>query len=142
MADDKGKGEPDWYGDGLRFTCTQCGKCCTGAGFVWISAVEMAELAVLLGTTLDRFVQKYVWMVDDEYVLKKHPNGTDCVFLKDGKCTAYEARPSQCRSFPFWRQNLDSAESWRQAAEKCEGISDASPVVSPEDIRKQLNLID
>ncbi len=35
-----------WYQDGLAFTCTQCGKCCTGdPGFVWVTDEEIAALA-------------------------------------------------------------------------------------------------
>ena len=27
-----------WYAEGLKFTCSQCGNCCTGGpGYVWIS---------------------------------------------------------------------------------------------------------
>ena len=29
---------PEWYRDGLRFECTRCGACCTGApGYVWVT---------------------------------------------------------------------------------------------------------
>ena len=35
---------PTWYADGLRFTCTQCGNCCTGQpGFVWICLLYTSE---------------------------------------------------------------------------------------------------
>ena len=35
-----------WYADGLSFTCTQCGNCCTGGpGYVWISDMEIDRLA-------------------------------------------------------------------------------------------------
>ena len=45
---DGGPGEP-WYADGLNFTCTQCGNCCTGGpGFVWISREEIVRLAAHL----------------------------------------------------------------------------------------------
>ena len=39
--------EQPWYAEGLKFTCTQCGNCCTGGpGFVWISREEIRRLAV------------------------------------------------------------------------------------------------
>ena len=32
-----------WYAAGLRFFCTQCGDCCSGApGFVWVNEEEIA----------------------------------------------------------------------------------------------------
>src|SRR5688500_1701558 len=31
-----------WFADGLSFTCTACGNCCTGGpGFVWITKEEI-----------------------------------------------------------------------------------------------------
>ena len=41
------KGE--WYHEGLRFECTQCGKCCSGApGFVWVDDGEVAAMAQVM----------------------------------------------------------------------------------------------
>ena len=38
--------EAPWYADGLRFTCTMCGKCCTGEpGYVWTTDEELAKSA-------------------------------------------------------------------------------------------------
>jgi hypothetical protein len=35
-----------WYADGLQFTCSQCGNCCTGGpGYVWMSKEEIVRLA-------------------------------------------------------------------------------------------------
>ena len=39
-----------WFKDGLRFTCTGCGDCCSGApGFVWVSEEDIERLANHLG---------------------------------------------------------------------------------------------
>jgi Fe-S-cluster containining protein len=37
-----------------------------------------------------------------------------CIFLgEDGKeCSIYEARPIQCRTYPFWPRLLENPESW------------------------------
>ena len=45
----------------------------------------------------------------------------DCIFWRDG-CAVYEARPFQCRSYPFWRELLASKKAWREAARSCPGI--------------------
>src|SRR5437762_2532036 len=46
-------GEP-WYRDGLRFRCTRCGHCCTGApGYVWVTPEELQALADFLGQPPD-----------------------------------------------------------------------------------------
>ena len=39
-----------WYQDGLKFNCTQCGDCCTGApGFVWVNQAEIEAMAKVVG---------------------------------------------------------------------------------------------
>ena len=41
-----------WYKDGLKFKCTQCGDCCTGApGYVWVNQAEVEGIAAELGET-------------------------------------------------------------------------------------------
>src|SRR3990172_7081258 len=98
------KQEP-WFQDGLRFQCTECGDCCTGApGYVWVGRDEIAELAEHLGVSVADFERKYVRRVGSRKSLIEYANG-DCVFF-DGasrKCTVYQARPLQCRTWPFWQ---------------------------------------
>ena len=49
-ADPAGSDAAPWYKDGLQFTCTQCGDCCTGApGVVWVTDDELREIADYLG---------------------------------------------------------------------------------------------
>ena len=45
-----------WYKDGLRFTCTQCGDCCTGEpGYVWVTEEEMKQIAEYRGISIGEF---------------------------------------------------------------------------------------
>lgn len=116
-----------WYGGGLRFECTQCGNCCSGPpGYVWVTREDIARIAESLGRSDGVLDRKYVRRVGLRYSLTEKPDG-DCVFLKrkDGKsyCGVYDARPLQCRTWPFWSQNLRSANSWRQASETCPGMN-------------------
>jgi Fe-S-cluster containining protein len=37
-----------------------------------------------------------------------------CVFLKDKLCQIYEARPSQCSTYPFWPTIMKSPTSWNR----------------------------
>lgn len=49
-----------WYDAGLRFTCTQCGDCCTGGpGYVWFDDDEGRAMAEHLGVDLHEFYQRY-----------------------------------------------------------------------------------
>ena len=112
-----------WFQDGLRFECTQCGDCCTGApGYVWVNKAEIEALAAKVGMTIAEFEAKYVRLVGMRKSLIEYSNG-DCVFF-DGrtrKCKVYDARPRQCRTWPFWESNLRSEEAWRQTCEVCPG---------------------
>ena len=128
-----------WYSDGLKFKCTQCGDCCTGApGFVWVNREEIAALAALVGEPdVEKFEREYVKNVGIRKSLREFPNG-DCVFF-DGesrKCTVYAARPRQCRTWPFWDSNLSSPEAWERTCEVCPG-SGKGKLYQLEDIEKQ-----
>lgn len=116
-------GELPWYRDGLRFTCTQCGNCCTGApGYVWVNNEEIAALAANVGEEVERFEELYVRKVGARKSLREFASG-DCVFF-DGqkrKCTVYDARPRQCKTWPFWDSNLKTSDDWAQTCEACPG---------------------
>ncbi|MFM7844816.1 MAG: YkgJ family cysteine cluster protein [Planctomycetota bacterium] len=113
-----------WYQDGLRFTCSQCGDCCTGApGYVWVNQEEINELAKLTGAaSVEAFEEQYVRQVGVRRSLLEHSNG-DCVFFDNQKrgCTVYEARPRQCRTWPFWDSNLRNPEEWARTCQACPG---------------------
>ena len=116
--------EKPWYHEGLRFKCTQCGDCCTGApGYVWVNQEEIAGLAAAIGMEdVGEFEKLYVKRVGIRKSLKEFPNG-DCVFF-DGqlrKCSLYDARPRQCRTWPFWDSNLKSPEAWEETCQACPG---------------------
>ena len=112
-----------WYKDGLRFQCTQCGNCCTGApGYVWVNNEEIETLAAFLDLTKAAFEKKYVRSVGVRRSLIEYENG-DCVFFDNQtrKCTVYEARPRQCRTWPFWDSNVRTEKDWQHTCEVCPG---------------------
>jgi len=120
MANEQNK---RWYKDGLRFQCTGCGDCCTGApGYVWVNKEEIQNLAVRVGVTTEEFESQYVRSVVTRKSLVEYKNG-DCVFF-DGetrRCRVYEARPRQCRTWPFWDSNVRTPEAWAQTCQVCPG---------------------
>lgn len=130
-----------WYKKGLRFACTECGKCCTGEpGYVWIDQQEAEKMAEVLNISLKEFMQNYTRLVDGELSLKEYPRTYDCVFLRDGnKCMVYKARPKQCRTFPYWPENMKSKEAWEETAKRCEGINhEHAPLVPLKVIEENL----
>jgi Fe-S-cluster containining protein len=135
-------GDQPWYSDGLQFQCTGCGDCCTGApGYVWVNQAEIDALAQRLGMEVDAFERKYVREVGVRRTLKERKN-YDCVFLdaETRKCTVYEHRPRQCRTWPFWNSNLKSPEAWQQTCEVCPG-SGKGKLYSIELIEQQREVI-
>ena len=112
-----------WFQDGLRFECTGCGDCCTGApGYVWVDAKEIAALADHLGLSVADFESKYVRNVGPKKSLIEYSSG-DCVFFdpQKRKCTVYQARPSQCKTWPFWDSNINTPKAWKQTCAVCPG---------------------
>lgn len=130
--------EKKWYAEGLSFSCTECGACCTGGpGYVWVSAEEIQIIADHLHLSLDTFSQKYLRKIGKRYSLIEKPKSYDCIFLSGKKCTIYEARPKQCKSYPFWDGILESRERWEQEKKNCEGISDEAPLITLATIEKK-----
>jgi Fe-S-cluster containining protein len=117
-----------WYAGGLRFTCTQCGNCCTGApGHTWVSEEEIDALSRRLGLDRASFLRTYtrpVWRGGKQLVSLIEKKNNDCIFWAKGVgCTVYEDRPRQCRTWPFWRPIIEEREDWDAAARGCPGMN-------------------
>src|SRR5271168_1020792 len=97
-----------WYKDGLNFQCTACGQCCTGQpGYVWVTDEEIAKIATYLKMPLTKFKRVYLRTRENRYALvERKSHHYDCIFLQDKKCQIYPIRPRQCRTFPFWEENV------------------------------------
>ncbi|MHC4713633.1 MAG: YkgJ family cysteine cluster protein [Planctomycetota bacterium] len=113
----------DWFEDGLRFQCTRCGACCRGEpGYVWVTLEEAAAIARAAGMSLRDLQASCLRRVGGRISLIEKADG-DCIFWKDGAgCTVYTARPLQCRTFPFWKENVRSEKAWHHLAERCPGV--------------------
>ncbi|QDU95864.1 YkgJ family cysteine cluster protein [Lignipirellula cremea] len=135
--------EEKWYAGGLQFECTGCGDCCTGTpGYVWVSEEEIAVLAAHLETDIDNFEKFYVRRIGARKSLKELPQvNFDCIFLDEARrCTVYEARPLQCRTWPFWDSNLKTKETWKQTCSVCPGSGEGK-LHSIEQIEHQRNTV-
>lgn len=125
--------EQEWYGAGLHFTCSQCGNCCTGApGFVWFHDEELEAMAGRLGIGPDAFLLRYARREGEGWSLREVRRGEDhdCIFLRQDpatgrrECSIYPVRPTQCRTWPFWPDNLRSRRAYAAAARRtpCTGM--------------------
>jgi Fe-S-cluster containining protein len=131
-----------WYADGLRFACTRCGHCCTGApGFVWVNDDEVRALAVFRGEPVEEVLGLYTRREGGtRRSLKEKANG-DCVFYDREKgCTVYPVRPRQCRTWPFWECNAHSPAAWAAAAADCPGMNQGE-LIPAEEITRRVKVI-
>ncbi len=130
-----------WYRDGLRFTCTRCGHCCTGEpGFVWVSDEDLAALAEHLGEPLEQVRALYTRWTSRGRTLREKANG-DCVFYdREEGCTVYAVRPRQWRTWPFWESNVATPEAWAHTCEICPG-SGKGELIPTEEITRRLKVI-
>jgi Fe-S-cluster containining protein len=126
-----------WFQNGLRFTCTMCGKCCTGEpGFVWVTDEELAKLAKFAGEPEQEFRAVYTRTIRGRRTLKEKANG-DCVFYdREIGCTVYPVRPAQCRTWPFWESNLKSPKAWEKTEAVCPGSGEGELIPVEEIIRR------
>lgn len=127
-----------FYEEGLRFQCQGSGNCCTSHGefgFVFLTLDDRRRFAKHLKTTTAAFTRKYCDLKDGVWHLKEDGKNPDCMFLTNKRCTVYEARPTQCRTWPFWPEVMNP-KSWKtEVASFCPGVG-KGPLISKEEIEK------
>lgn len=130
----------EWWSEGLRFQCQGSGKCCTSHGeygFVFLTKEDRERMAQHLGLTLAAFTRKYCQRSNGFFHLKEDGKNPDCLFLKDKRCSIYEARPVQCRTWPFW-PDVMNAKTWKkEVVTFCPGVG-KGPVIPEAKIRAAL----
>jgi len=106
--------------------CDTCaGNCCIGeSGYIWINAQEINTLATHLNISLEELRSKYLEKKGYKYSIKEVKLAEDnyaCTFfdLEKRQCSIYEARPIQCRTFPFWDY---FKENTQEVYEECPAI--------------------
>ena len=106
--------------------CEECGgKCCTGeSGYIWVTPIEMQKIANLLKISVDELKNNFLIKVGYKFSIKEKEldkNNYACWFFdeKTFRCTIYEARPNQCRTFPFWDFFKNNVEVVKK---ECPGI--------------------
>ncbi len=129
-----------WAKEGLRFECQGSGKCCTSDGefgFVFLTLSDRKQMAQFLKLSLAKFTRQYCDKSGPIYHLKENIKNPDCLFLKDKKCSIYQARPTQCRTWPFWPEVMP-AKAWKKdVVSFCPGVGKGK-LWSPEEIKSIL----
>ena len=76
--------------------CTKCGNCCTVMKPL-ILKKDLKSLSLATNRTMDEFKKEYIQIDEDgDMSFNKLP----CPFLKSLKCSVYDCRPNDCRSYP------------------------------------------
>lgn len=106
--------------------CDTCaGNCCIGeSGYIWITEKEINVLAMHLNITQEELRIKYLNKISYKHSIKEVKLSEDnfaCVFfnLEKRQCSIYEARPTQCRTFPFWEY---FKKNTKEVYEECPAI--------------------
>ena len=88
--------------------CATCqGRCCTGeSGYIYVSKSEIENISSLLNLDVKEFVDKYLFKKMYKYSIKEiqYDDSFECIFYdrESNGCKIYDARPTQCKTFPFW----------------------------------------
>ncbi len=111
-----------WWHDGVNFACQGSGKCCVSRGaygFVYLTLEDRQRLARAFGIPTRQFTRQYCARTDGLFHIRD--TGPDCRFLQARRCSVYADRPTQCRTWPFWPENM-SAKAWSSIAGFCPGV--------------------
>jgi len=97
-------------------------------------------MAARLGLDVATFYERHTREQDGAILLREKPSseGLDCALLErdaNGK-GVYADRPTQCKTWPFWPENLASRSQWEQAKSStpCAGM-DNGQLHDAEEIR-------
>lgn len=110
-----------------KFRCLRCGNCCRHEGEVRLADGEAEAIAAALNITVDQFTNQYTKLRDDRCGLSllDSPDGRSCIFLRESPigCAIHEAKPRQCRNFPFmWKY-----EDWTQVCTGAQALLNSKP---------------
>jgi Fe-S-cluster containining protein len=92
---------------------------------VYLTLEDRQRMAATLGIPTRQFTREYCVKADGYFHLVNR--GPDCLFLEGGRCSVYEGRPTQCRTWPFWPENM-KAKKWNAIAAFCPGIGQGDTV--------------
>jgi Fe-S-cluster containining protein len=106
----------------LRFECQRgCINCCNQSGYVYLTEDDLARAAKFTGMSRRAFEKKHVYRTAHELRLRK-PRDKQCAFLLDHACSIHPAKPTQCRTFPFWPEFVEDRKQWKGLSRFCPGI--------------------
>ena len=92
----------------LGISCKSCGTCCKEKVYVFFNKSDISKASKYLGITSLIFISKYLDYDDSLGYHIKVDNENRCHFLdKNDKCLIHKAKPTQCKTFPYWKEYTD-----------------------------------
>ncbi len=121
----------------FRFECRPgCSACCDQPGEVFLAPGDAERIAAHLRSSVDEFRTRYCEPDDDDDPRLTIPADKACHFLLENRCAIHEAKPLQCRTFPFWPENVKTKSAWTRIARYCPGIGEGE-ALARDDVRRQ-----
>jgi Fe-S-cluster containining protein len=115
--------KPEWWREGVRFECQGSGKCCVSRGsygYVFLNIFDRRRFAKHFKLSTQSFTKQYCIKIDGFWYLDDSKK--NCRFLDGTRCSVYESRPTQCRTWPWWPENM-KAKTWtKEIASFCPGV--------------------
>ncbi len=110
----------------IRFECQGSAKCCVSRdsyGYVYLSDNDIIRFSKYFKLSIKKFKDIYCQITDGLiHLIEKTDLKGNCIFLKDKKCSVYKGRPSQCRTWPFWNENMNSKVWNEDISKNCPGV--------------------
>ena len=119
------------FKNGIKFKCQGSSNCCVSHGqngYVYLSLKDAIRIAKYLKLNIDKFKKDYCEYTDGYLHLKEIKKNGECRFLSEKKCTIYKDRPTQCRTWPFWKENMKVKEWNNNIIKFCPGIGKGNKV--------------
>jgi Fe-S-cluster containining protein len=85
-----------------RVDCRACANCCSEVKPL-LKEKDIVNIAAALNMTANAFKKQY--LVNAEETGRYHFNTVPCPFLENNRCTIYNSRPDDCRSYPHLHKN-------------------------------------
>ncbi len=129
---------PEAVGGERRFACTGCGRCCEGNDaehYVALAAGEEEALGRFLGLVTGELRTRHLVRLGPRRWGIRLLDGACSLLDGERRCSVYQVRPLQCRSYPFWQEVAGSDAAWEAEAAQCEGIG-RGEAVAWEEIRR------
>jgi Fe-S-cluster containining protein len=106
-----------------QFRCKRCGYCCHQHGeylYVYIETEDIERIAQHLGLTYDEVARKYTKRLIHGRTLR-FVNKV-CPFHTPKGCSIHPVKPEQCRTWPYWPENVSNNQFKAGIKRFCPGI--------------------